>query len=195
MKTSTLFIFGGIVLLLSTLLFGIQDLLYFLSGEQPQTTFGLWVGIVGSGLRVLAVGALFARQAQRGGSLGLLGLVLLVWGSLAAVGFQAVQLAVAAGAVTAAQLAQVPSYDVGNTLLIAFLVAGEILFAVSIYRAVVYPKTAGVLLGVVGILHYLTGPLAITRPIYALLSVVAYAWLGLLLVTANREVSEVSTTS
>jgi hypothetical protein len=189
MKSTTLFMLGGIALLLSTLLVAIQDLQYFVSGAQLSTV-ALWVGILADALRVLGLVALFARQAQRGGMLGLIGYILLTWGVIAAVGFEAVQLGVAAGAVTNAQLAQVSSYDLGNTLLIAFLVAGEILFGVSIYLAGVYPKFAGALLALVGILHYLTGPVAFTRPIYALLSVVAYAWLGWLLITNRRAMAQ-----
>jgi hypothetical protein len=57
-------------------------------------------------------------------------------------------------------------------------VAGLIAFGISIYRAQVFPKYAGVLLILVGLLQPLTGPLAFTRPIYAVCYFVAWAWLG-----------------
>jgi hypothetical protein len=51
---------------------------------------------------------------------------------MSVVGSQAVQLGVQAGVISNAQLAQVPSYAVADTLLIWFLVAGEIVFGRSI---------------------------------------------------------------
>lgn len=189
MNPRTLFQLGGLALVVSALMFGLTDILYFLSGEQPQTTFGLWVGIVGSGFRVLGVFALFARQSQRGGIPGLIGMILLVWGSMTAVGFQAVLLGVSAGAFSNQQLAQVQSYAFASTLLTGFLVLGEIVLGASIYLAQVFPKYAGALLVLVGVLHFLTGPLAFTRPIYAICSVAAYIWLGWILLRDTRELA------
>lgn len=175
-------------MLSSVILVAIQDAQYFLGGQQPLDTFGFEVGIAAGAFRVLGVFALFAWQAQRGGVLGVIGLVLLGCGSLTAVGYQAVGFGTAGGVLTQQQLAQVPAYAIGNFLLTAFLVPGEILFGISIHLARVFPKYAGILLAVVGVLHYLTGPVALTRPVYAILSVVVYAWLGRALLRGESEV-------
>lgn len=114
-------------------------------------------------------------------------------GSLAGIGFGAVQLGVSAGVISNEQLAQVLSYNLGSTILFWSLDIGEVVFGISILRAQVFHKYAGALLVLVGVLHYLTGPLAFMRPIYAVLSVVAYAWLGWILLTAKSTVSREST--
>lgn len=189
MKTTTLFRLGAIAMLISVILVAIQDAQYFLGGQQSLDAVGLWVGIFADVVRVLGVFALFAWQAQRGGVLGVIGLVLLVCGSLAAVGFEAVGFGTAAGVFTQQQLTQVPAYAIGTFLLTAFLVSGEIIFGISIYLAHQFPKYAGVLLALVGVLHYLTGPVALTRPVYAILSVAVYAWLGWALYRGGSAVS------
>ena len=48
----------------------------------------------------------------------------------------------------------------------------------SIYRAQVFPKYAGALLVLLAFVQQLTGPLAFTRPIFAIIAVALWAWLG-----------------
>lgn len=187
MKTTTLFQLGGIALVLSAVLFGIGNLMYFLSGEQPLTTLGLWIAIIGDALQVLGVFALFARQAQRSGVLGLIGFVLVVCSNMAETGSLAVQLGVAAGVISNEQVTQVASYTLVGSILTWISVAGFIALGISIYRAQAFPKYAGALLVLVGLIQPLTGPLAFTRPIFALVSFVAWAWLGWVLMTGTRE--------
>ncbi|HKY54461.1 MAG TPA: hypothetical protein VJM08_09155, partial [Anaerolineales bacterium] len=90
----------------------------------------------------------------------------------------AVGLGVAAGAISYEQIAQVPSYALADSILPWIWVAGLLAFGISIYRAQALPKYAGVLLILVGLIQPLTGPLAFTRPIYAICYFVAWAWLG-----------------
>ena len=179
MKTTSLFQLGGIAVLLSAILTGIGNLIYFLSGqpELPTAQF-LWRGIFAGALMVLGLGALFARQSQQGGILGLVGYVFLVLATIYFVASDAVGLALSAGAISNEQIAQVPSYALADSILPWFWVAGLIAFGISIYRAQAFPKYAGVLLILVGLLQPLTGPLAFTRPIYAACYFVAWAWLG-----------------
>jgi hypothetical protein len=179
MKTTTLFQLGGIAVLLSTILTGIGRLIYFLSGQPDQLiALDLWRGIFAGALMVLGLGALFARQSQRGGILGLVGYVFLVLATLYFVASDAVGLGVAAGAISNEQIAQVPSYALADSILPWVWVAGLIAFGISVYRAQVFPKYAGVLLLLLSLLQPLTGPLAFTRPIYAVCYFVAWAWLG-----------------
>jgi len=178
-KTTTLFQLGGIAILLSAILAAMGNLMYFLSGQpDAPTTQGLWVAIFGDAFLVLGLGALFARQAQRGGVLGLAGYVLLMLASLYFVGSEAVSLGVAAGAISNEQAVQVPAYSLANSIFPWFWTAGLILFGISIYRAQVFPRYAGVLLILTALIQQLTGPLAFTRPIFAILAVTSWAWLG-----------------
>jgi len=179
MKTTSLFQLGGIAVLLSAILTGIGNLIYFLSGQPDQPiTQDLWRGIFAGALMVLGLGALFARQSQRGGLLGLVGYVLLECSTIFFIGSDAVALGVSAGVISDEQIAQVPSYALSSSIMSWIWVAGLIAFGVSTYCAQVFPKYAGVLLLLVGLLQPLTGPLAFTRPIYAACYFVAWAWLG-----------------
>ena len=179
MKTTTLFQLGGIAILLSAILTGIGRLIYFLSGQPDLETAPLiWRGIFAGVLFVLGIGALFARQSQRGGILGLVGYILLVCATIFFIASDAVALGISAGVISDEQIAQVPSYTLSSSIMPWIWVAGLIAFGISIYRAQVFPKNAGMLLIVVGLLQPLTGPLAFTRPIYAVCYFVAWAWLG-----------------
>jgi hypothetical protein len=179
MKTSTLFQLGGIAVLLSAILTGIGNLIYFLSGQPDlETTPLIWRGIFAGVLMVLGLGALFARQSQRGGVLGLVGYVFLVLATLYFVASDAIALGLSAGVISNEQITQVPSYALADSILPWVWVAGLIAFGISIFRVQVFPKYAGVLLILVGLLQPLTGLLAFTRPIYAVLYFVAWAWLG-----------------
>ena len=179
MKTTSLFQLGGIVVLLSAILTGLGKLIYFLSG-QPDLPFtpDLWRGIFAGTLMVLGLGALFARQSQQGGVLGLIGYSLLVCATIFFIGSDAVDLGVAAGVISYEQIAQVPSYTLSISIMPWVWIAGLLAFGLSIYRAQVFSKFAGVLLLLVAIVQPLTGPLAFTRPVYAVCYFVAWAWLG-----------------
>jgi hypothetical protein len=189
MKTTSLFQLGGLAIVLAACLFAIGNILYLLSGQQPSTTPQLWIGILGSAFFVLGLGALYARQAPPSGVPGLIGYILLSWGHLASVGSEAVNLGLAHGVFSNDQLGQVPSYVYVGMILIWILVLGHILFGVAVYRAKVYPKYAGVLLVLVGLVQSLTGPLAFMRPVYIFLSFVVWAWLGWVLITGQRIVA------
>lgn len=179
MKTTSLFQLGGIAVLLSAVLAAIANLMYFLSGQpDAPTTSGLWIAIFGDVFLMFGLGALFARQAQKGGVLGLISYVLLVLASLYFIGSEAVGLGVAAGVISNEQIARVPAYSLSNSIFPWFWTAGLILFGISIYRARVFPKYAGVLLILTAFVQQLTGPLAFTRPIFAVLAVTSWAWLG-----------------
>jgi hypothetical protein len=179
MKKTSFFQLGGISVLLSATLTGIGRLIYFLSG-QPDLPFtpDLWRGIVAGALMVLGLGALFARQSQQGGLLGLIGYVFIMLANIYFVASDAIGLGVAAGMIFYEQIAQVPSYALADSILHWVWVAGLLAFGASIYRAQVFPKYAGLLLLLVGLLQPLTAPLAFTRPIYAVCYFVAWAWLG-----------------
>jgi len=190
MKSTSVFQLGGAAILIAAILYAIANLAYFLGGQPDgPTTLGLWLSFVGDTLLVLGLGAAFARQAHRAGILGLVGYVLMFVATMFFIGTYAVSLGVAAGAISNEQIAQVPAYGLSNTVTPWLWFAGLIVFGISIYRAQVFPKYAGVLLIVLALVQQLTGPLAFTRPIFAILSSVAFGWLGWALLTNRNVVS------
>jgi hypothetical protein len=179
MKTTSLFQLGGIAVLISATLAAIVNLMYFLSGQpDAPTTPGLWTAIFSDVFLVFGLGALFARQAQPGGILGLVGYVLLVLALLYFVGSEAVGLGVAVGVISSEQIAQVPAYSFADSVFPWFWTTGLIVFGISIYQAQVFQRYAGMLLVLLAIVQQLTGPLAFTRPIFAVIAVTSWAWLG-----------------
>jgi hypothetical protein len=179
MKTRTLFQLGGIAVLLSALLTGIGRLIYFLSGQPAEVvSLDIWRGIFAGALFLLGFGALFARQSGRGGILGLVGYVLIMLAQMYFLGSDAVSLGVAAGVISQEQLVQVPAYVLLDSILPWVWVAGLLAFGTSIYRAEVFPKYAGVLLILLGLIQPLAGSVAVVRPIYAACYFAAWAWLG-----------------
>lgn len=182
MKTTSLFQLAGIAVLLSAILTGIGNLIYFLSGQPDQPiTLDIWRGIFAGALFVLGFGALFARQSREGGIPGLAGYVLIMLAQMFFVGSDAVSLGVAAGAMSNEQIVHVPAYAMSSSIMQWVWVVGLITFGISIYRAQVFPKYAGALLVLLGLIQPLTGSLAFTRPIYAICYFVAWAWLGWIL--------------
>jgi hypothetical protein len=179
MKTTTLFQLGGIAVLLAAILYGIANLMYFLSGQpDAPAVSGIWTAFIGDVFLVLGLGALFARQAQRSGILGLVGFVLLMLAQAFFFGSYAVSLGVAAGAISAEQIAQISSYTLSTSLMNWIHFAGLIALGISISRAGVFPKYAGALLVLVALVQQLTSFVDVAAPIFAILSVVAWAWLG-----------------
>jgi hypothetical protein len=182
MKTTSLFQLAGITVLVSAILTGIGNLIYFLSRQPAQPiTLDVWRGIFAGALFVLGFGALFARQSKEGGILGLAGYVLIMLAQMFFIGSDAVNLGVAAGVISNEQIAQVPAYALSNSIMQWVWVAGLLSFGISIYRAQVFPKYAGALLVLLGLIQPLTGSLAFTRPIYAVCYSAAWAWLGWIL--------------
>ena len=189
MKSSSVFQLGGAAILIAAIIYAVANLAYFLGGQPDgPTALGLWLSFVGDTLLVLGLGAVFARQSHRAGILGLIGYVLLFVATMFFIGTYAVSLGVAAGAISNEQIAQVSAYALSNSITPWLLFAGLIVFGVSIYRAQVFPKYAGVLLILLALVQQLTGPLAFTRPIFAILSPVAIGLLGWALLT-NRSVT------
>lgn len=179
MKTTSLFQLGGIAVLLSASLTGLGRLIYYLS-EQPvlPTMMDSWRGIMAGALFVLGFGAVYARQSKAGGILGLVGYILIMLAQMYFVASDAVSLGVVAGLATDEQIAQVPVYAVSSSILQWVWVAGLLVFGISIHRTQVFPKQAGLLLVLLGLIQPLTVSLVWTRVIYILLYVIGWAWLG-----------------
>ena len=141
MKGVSLFRLGGVAVLLATILYGIHSL-NSLSGQTP-TSLGFLTAILADALFVLGLGALFARQSDRGGMLGLIGYVVLVWSRMYFAASAAVSLGVLAGVFSNEEMTQVPVYALSSSIMPWVWAAGLIVFGISIFRAQVFPKYTG----------------------------------------------------
>ena len=190
MKPSSLFQLGGIAILSAAVLYVVGNLSYFLGGQPDgPTASGVWINFIGDTLLLLGLGALYARQARRAGVLGLAGYITMVGATMLFIGNYAVTMGVVAGAFTNEQIAQVSTYTVLLAIMPWLWMVGLILFGVATYRAQVLPKYAGALLAVTAVVQQLTGIAPFVQTIFAVLSFVAFAWLGWALLRGNRVVA------
>ena len=190
MKPSSLFQLGGIAILSAAVLYAVGNLSYFLGGQPDgPTALGVWINFIGDTLLLLGLGALYARQARRAGVLGLAGYITMVGATMLFIGNYAVTMGVVAGAFTNEQIAQVSTYTVLLAIMPWLWMVGLILFGFATYRAQVLPKYAGALLAVTAVVQQLTGIAPFVQTIFAVLSFVAFAWLGWALLRGNRVVA------
>jgi len=186
MKVSLLIRFGGLTLFVSHFILAIVDGAYFFSGRPayPPTIIA-WMAILGLVFRTFGFVAIFSILAQRGNVFGLVGFILLVIGEFFSVSRLVMLLGVAGGGITGEQLGSVPSFIAITRFVNWFFILGQFIFGVAIYQSKVDMKIIGVLIALLGVLAYLNNPLAFVRPIYAVLTFVAWGWLGWELFTGN----------
>jgi hypothetical protein len=94
------------------------------------------------------------------------------------VGSDAVSLGVAAGAISQEQIIRVSSYALLDSALPWIWVTGLIAFGISVYRAQVFPKAAGMLLVLLGLIQPFAASFLFVRIIYAACYFAVWAWLG-----------------
>jgi hypothetical protein len=99
-------------------------------------------------------------------------------------------LAVAQGLTTSAQINQIPLYPTALSVMNWIWWVGSVTFGYTIFRTGVYPKVAGLLLALLAPLSYLTGLLDIVTPIFILLTFGVWVWLGWILASKNVAVME-----
>lgn len=181
MKIPTLFRLGGLAIILSQILFLINNLFYLLQGEQPPDTFRSLMTILGTAIFILGLTALYASLAQPGGVVGLIAFVLLYFAYLVDIPSWTMNLAVAEGIVTRDQINQVSILTTIYSFLNWMWWLGLLLFGLIIWRTSVYPKAAGVLVALIAPVSYLTGVLDFMTPVFTILVFVVWVWLGWLL--------------
>jgi hypothetical protein len=189
MKTQTLFRLGGFAILLSQLLFLITNVMYYLSGQQPADTLRAWLNIWACGIMIFGLVALYGVIAERGGIAGLIGFILLMLGYISAIATLTVRLSVTEGAVTVEQVSQVSSYAIADAILTWVWILSYVLFGFAIYQSKLYPKWIGVLMMLIGPLMLLTD-FAWFVPIYNVLDVIPWIWLGWKLWTSKEKAVE-----
>lgn len=211
MSSGTLYRWSGIVLLLGGLLGVIVSILdtvlYPGSNETAQqilsTPFTIDASLFLVWALLLAMGlpGLYLRQATRAGKLGFAGFVLLPLGVLlGGVAFAAVQVTIFPYLAQSAPKL-IPSNgvgpDIGFLLWILgpalLLAVGSILLGIGTMRAHVFPRWAGILLIVAGVLFLLSLP-HIPSPLGDVIGLatnvvffVAFAWFGYALVAQGKE--------
>jgi hypothetical protein len=183
---------GSICLAAAVLLIISQALelvLYLILGEQsaahPTNIFKRVVALLAQYLLLLALTALYARQARAVGTLGLVGYMIATLGILLVAGdwwyeaFMAPQIAVHAphvftlsptGSIVAGAIATAGSFCLGWTL-----------FGIATLRARLFPVVPAILM----ILGGLAGILAL-RPLFLLPLAIAVGWMGYLLNDSSR---------
>jgi hypothetical protein len=187
MKSKTLFQLGGLAILIAAIIYAINNLIYLVTGQpQEPTAVGVWANFVGDTFLLLGLGALYARLAHRAGILGLIAYVLLVVGTLLFVGNYAVTLGVVAGAFTSEQVAQVPAYNTALAIMPWLWAAGLVAMGISIYRTGILPKYIGLAMVLLAVVQRLLSVAGFLVPVFMILSLVTFAWLGWALLRENR---------
>jgi hypothetical protein len=178
---TTLYRLGGAAFLSFTLLAAISNVLYLMAGEAPLSVAQVWMLLIGQVFWLLGLFALFARQAERGGWLGLAGFVLLVLDTVYATAGLTLALLEAEGVAGSAQFQQAPSVALAGQIFPWAFYVGAVLFGIALYRGGGMPKYAGVLLALLGAHAFAGGVLGISLPsvIFVIVSFVAWGWLGL----------------
>jgi hypothetical protein len=180
---------GGLASIVAGILLLLGHLLNLGGDPEYGTVLGSSSVLTAHVVLVFALVALYAVQAESGGILGALGMILSVIGTTLASGVVLVEIAGASGvevdAVTGAGLSGVLSLLGG----LAFLI-GLILFGIATMRAGVFPRWAGALLiagdVVFGAASFSGSAALIVEVVGALITCAAFAWLGLSLWSGVR---------
>ena len=146
---------------------------------------------------VFAFVGLYAVEAEQGGILGQLGMVLGTIGTTLVAAIVFMELAGADGVTAAGEaLEKVGSLSVYNIVGPLVFLVGIILFGVAVMRAGVFTRWAGWLL-IIGAVLGLLGGIAAVQIVFALGAVVAgagFAWLGWELLSGGGEEAQQPTT-
>jgi hypothetical protein len=193
MSSSDLIRWGGLAALVGGVLFVVAELLILptlnvetLSETATTASFAIqqWAYLLGVVFVLLGLLALYVRQSEAAGALGLIGFLVAFFGTVLAAGF------FWASAFIAPALADVaPEFldegpPPGFFLTAIAFVLGWLLFAVGTLRARIFPRAAAILL-IVGAVAIVV-PLPFTFVVFA----VAVAWLGFALFTGREASTE-----
>jgi hypothetical protein len=203
MSSATLYRASGLALLLGAVLGIIGNILTttFFSGDNPhQFLTPLYmvvtlVSLIGEVLLLLGLPGICARQAQRAGWSGFIGVILTFLGGFILTSFSVVEL------IIQPWLAQIaPQLIAGNgppAFFAFFLVAGilfalgSILLGIAVMRASILPRWAGLLLLVGAVINVADVPLsgttgAIVASVAFVLFAMGLGWMGYALMMERR---------
>ena len=179
---------GGLASIVAGVLLLLGHVLNLGGDPEYGTVLGSSSVLAAHILLVFALVVLYAAQAERSGSLGVLGMVLSVIGTTLASGVVLIEIAGASGAnveaVTGAGLSGALSLLGG----LAFAI-GLIMFGIATMRAGVFPRWAGLLLilgAVVFAAASFSGSAVLAVEVVgAAITCVAFVWLGLALLSGS----------
>lgn len=189
MKTQTLFSLGAIATLITALGYLVGEAMYLFG--NVQTLFFAWYFVIISVFQVFAYIALYAAQAKRGDIILFIGFVLSILGLLYSFMDSERRLAWRAGLITDAQLeqaGQITSFAVLNIVGNASIILGWIIFGLGVTRSGIFPRWAGILMILAGI-FMVVRDFFIFEYFFAVLSSLAYGWLGWVLWKKAQEVA------
>jgi hypothetical protein len=172
---------GGLASAAAGILLLVGHLLDLGGDSEYGTVFGGTLVLTAHLVLVFGLVALWAAQAERGGLLGIIGMVLGVAGTTLVCGVVLVEIAGASGAEVEDVLEAGPPAALALLAGLAFLV-GLILFGVATMRADIFPRWAGLLLiagdVVFGLGSFAGAAATIFEILGAAMTCVALVWLG-----------------
>ena len=190
-------VLGALASILAGAFVAIGQLINLGGTQEYGTVFGQNLVLISHVAFVFAFVGLYAVQAEQGGILGQLGMVLGTIGTTLIAAIVFMELAGASGVTAAGEaLEGVGSLSVYNTVGPLAFLAGIILLGVVVMRAGVFARWTGWLL-IIGAVLGLLGGIAAVQIIFALGAVVAgagFAWLGLELLSGGAEEAQRPTT-
>ena len=177
MKTQTLFRLGALATILTALGVTAANLMYFLG--RVDTVFYIWFAYTVYILWVLAYFTLFTAQAKRNSIFVFIGFILLTIGTIFAIVQNTGEGMVVSGFLTEAQIAAAKNASVNAVNLISLwtTVIGSIFFGYGTFRAGIFPRMAGILMIVLGVL-WIFNDNPIAFPIYAVLLSITWGLFG-----------------
>jgi hypothetical protein len=187
MKTEVLFRLGAIATFVTALGYFIGEAMYLFG--NVQTLFFAWYFVIVSVFQVFAYFALYSAQAKRGDTILFIGFVLSIIGLLYSFMNSEGRLAAQTGLISEAQLAQaaqITSFTVLDRIGNISIILGWIIFGFGVIRADVFPRWAGMLMILAGVVMFVRDYF-IFEYLFAVLSTAAYGWLGWSLWTNSGE--------
>lgn len=179
---------GGLASAAAGILLLVGHLLNLGGDAEYGTVLGSSSVLIAHVLLVFALVALYAAQAEQSGLLGSVGMVLSVVGTTLASGVILVEIAGASGAEVDAVLRAGITGALALSGGLAFLI-GLILFGIATIRAGVFPRSAGLLLIVGGVVFGSAGFVETVSLVVevagALITCAAFVWLGSALLSGS----------
>ena len=189
MNTQTLFRFGAIATLLTAFGYFVGEAMYLFG--NVQTLFFAWYFIIVSVFQVFAYIALYAVQAKRSDIILFIGFVLSILGLLYSFMDSERRLALRTGLVTQEQLlkgSEISSLAFLQTAGNVFIILGWIVFGIGVIRSGIFPRWAGILMILAGV-FMVVRDFFIFEYFFAVLSSLAYGWLGWSLWNKAKEIT------
>lgn len=178
MRKQTLYRLGALATLLTAVGYLAGEAMYLFG--NVETIFFAWYFVIVSVFQVFAYIALYAAQVERHDIVLFIGFVLSIIGLLYSFMDSERRLAWRMGVLTDAQveqMTQITSFMILNVVGNASIMLGWVLFGFGVIRSGIFPRWAGILMILAGVVMFVRD-LFFFEYFFAVLSSVAYGWLG-----------------